>query len=51
MTEVPTVEKKQCSKCHEEKAAAEFDRYKRTADGLQSQCKHCMKVRLQACFN
>jgi hypothetical protein len=44
MTEVPTVERKQCSKCHMEKPATEFDRYKRTADGLQSQCKACMKV-------
>lgn len=44
MTELPTVESKQCSKCHIEKPAAEFDRYKRTADGLQSQCKICMKV-------
>ncbi len=44
MTETPTVERKQCSKCHEEKAAQDFDRYKRTADGLQSQCKACMKV-------
>lgn len=47
MTEVPTVEAKQCSKCHEEKPASEFDRYKRTADGLQSQCKSCMKVQQQ----
>ena len=44
MTEVPTVERKQCSKCHIEKPSNEFDRYKRTADGLQSQCKSCMKV-------
>ena len=44
VTETPTVQKKQCSKCHEEKTADQFDRYKRTADGLQSQCKVCMKV-------
>ena len=35
---------KQCSKCKEVKQASAFDRYKRTQDGLQSQCKACMKV-------
>jgi hypothetical protein len=49
MTEVPTVERKQCSKCHIEKPSNEFDRYKRTADGLQSQCKSCMKVSSHSC--
>ena len=44
MVEHPTVQSKVCSKCHVEKQAGEFDRYKRTADGLQSQCKVCMKV-------
>lgn len=44
ITEVPNVEHKKCSKCQVEKTKDQFDRYKRTADGLQSQCKACMKV-------
>ena len=44
MVEQPTVTSKTCSRCRMQKPASEFDRYKRTADGLQSQCKACMKV-------
>ena len=46
VVEQPTVTSKTCSRCRMQKPASEFDRYKRTADGLQSQCKACMKVRL-----
>ena len=45
VVEQPTVQAKTCSRCHAEKPSTEFDRYKRTTDGLQSQCKACMKVR------
>lgn len=45
MVEEPTVQAKTCSRCHLEKPSTEFDRYKRTTDGLQSQCKACMKVK------
>ena len=38
------MEHKKCSKCQVEKTKDQFDRYKRTGDGLQSQCKACMKV-------
>jgi hypothetical protein len=33
-----------CSKCRAIKPACDFDRYKRTQDGLHSQCKACMKA-------
>jgi hypothetical protein len=33
-----------CNVSQEVKVARDFDRYKRTLDGLQSQCKACMKA-------
>ena len=47
VVEQPTVTSKTCSRCRMQKPASDFDRYKRTADGLQSQCKACMKVLLR----
>ncbi len=35
--------KKQCTKCKIEKDFTEFNKNKRTKDGLHSQCKQCKK--------
>ncbi|BDA49224.1 hypothetical protein COCOBI_13-3340 [Coccomyxa sp. Obi] len=37
----PTVESKQCSKCHEQKPAAEFHRDCNKPDGLRGRCRNC----------
>ncbi len=34
---------KTCTKCKQEKPLAEFGRYTRTKDGLDTQCKECRK--------
>ena len=35
----PTVERKTCTKCKHNKAAADFFKFKFSSDGLQSYCK------------
>jgi HNH endonuclease len=37
---------KRCGLCHEYKALTEFDKTKRTRDGLQSRCKVCRKAKV-----
>ncbi|CAL8464099.1 g3634 [Coccomyxa elongata] len=37
----PTVQSKQCSKCHEQKPAAEFHRDCNKPDGLRGRCRAC----------
>jgi hypothetical protein len=41
--------KKRCSKCKEEKLLNEYSPHKLALDGLQSQCRVCMRVVKQAC--
>ena len=44
---IPTVEHKQCSKCHMTKGAAEFFRREQSHDGLQSWCRACKNAARQ----
>ena len=44
---VPTVEQKQCSKCHITKNAADFFRREQSHDGLQSWCRSCKNAARQ----
>ena len=44
---IPTVEQKQCSKCHVIKGAAEFFRREQSHDGLQSWCRACKNAARQ----
>lgn len=39
---------KQCSKCGEVKTTTEFNKKSASRDGLQSQCKHCVKIYFQS---
>jgi hypothetical protein len=43
----PAIAEKQCSRCRQVKAAAEFYRQRRTTDGLQGYCKACDQARSQ----
>jgi len=36
---------KKCTKCKQEKPLAEFGRYTRTKDGLDTQCKECRRAK------
>jgi hypothetical protein len=38
---------KTCTKCKQEKPLAEFGRYTRTKDGLDTQCKECRRAKLR----
>lgn len=42
----PSVEEKSCSKCGQLKSADDFTLSKKNSDGLQSQCRSCVKARL-----
>lgn len=44
---VPTVEQKQCSKCHVMKNAVDFFRREQSHDGLQSWCRSCKNAARQ----
>ena len=44
---VPTVEQKQCSKCHMLKSAGDFFRREQSHDGLQSWCRSCKNAARQ----
>ena len=44
---IPTVEQKQCSKCHVVKGAADFFRREQSHDGLQSWCRACKNAARQ----
>lgn len=44
---VPTVEQKQCSKCHVVKNAVDFFRREQSHDGLQSWCRSCKNAARQ----
>lgn len=37
------MKRKRCAKCHKRKPRKEYYKYPRAKDGLQSQCKSCMK--------
>ena len=39
---------KTCTKCKQEKPLAEFGRYTRTKDGLDTQCKECRRAKWRA---
>lgn len=39
----PTLREKYCSRCKETKPVGEFDRQRRSRDGLQPRCRACMK--------
>src|SRR5262252_3519865 len=45
-----SVEKKVCSQCGAEKKAAEFNKWSRSPDGLQSECRDCHNGRSQPIY-
>jgi hypothetical protein len=39
--------RKQCARCHQHKPADQFNKYRRSLDGLQSYCRDCGRLAAQ----